>query len=79
MSSADALLSQVLALPPLEREQLVAQVVTSLEVPREKASPEWSRELERRVAEYERGEVEAIDIEDAMRIARQRPAEKRPS
>ena len=63
------------ALPPEDRERLVEQLLESLNEP---ASAEldaaWESEIQRRLAEFERGEVRPVDAEEvfakARRIAR---------
>ena len=59
------------ALPPEERERLVDELLRSLNEP---AAFELARsledEIERRLAEYDRGEVDAVDAEDVFAKAR---------
>ena len=63
------------ALPPEERERLVDQLLESLNEPAAaELDATWDAEIERRLAEYDRGEVQAIDAEEvfakAARLAR---------
>ena len=59
------------ALPLEDRERLVDQLLESLNEP---ASAElnaaWESEIERRLAEYDQGSVQAIDAEDVFAKAR---------
>ena len=59
------------ALAPEERARLVDLLLSTLE---DSASPEvaeaWDREIERRIAAYTAGEVEAYDLEDVLAEAR---------
>ena len=59
------------ALAPQDRERLVDQLLESLNEP---AAAElhkaWEAEIERRLAEYDRGDVQAIDAEDVFAKAR---------
>ncbi len=58
-------------LPPEERERLVEGLLESLN---ESASslldPAWESEIEKRLAEYDRGSVQAIDAEVVFAKAR---------
>lgn len=58
-------------LPPEERERVVAGLLESLN---ESASscldPAWEAEIEKRLAEYDRGEIQAIDAEVVFAKAR---------
>jgi putative addiction module component (TIGR02574 family) len=59
-----------LALPREKREQLVRELIVSLDQDRSK-DPDydrlWAEEIERRWSAYERGEAQAIDHDEAMR------------
>ncbi len=55
------------ALPPEERERLVNQLLESLNEPAAAAlDAAWDAEIERRLAAYDRGEVQAIDAEEVF-------------
>ena len=61
-------LAAALALPPVERAELVERILVSFEFPApsgEDAS--WAREAEDRVAAYERGEMKAVPAEAVFR------------
>jgi len=63
------------ALPPEDRERLVEQLLESLNEPAAaELDAAWENEIQRRLAEFDRGEVLPIDAEDvfakARRIAR---------
>lgn len=50
------------ALPPDERQQLVDQLLESLnEAAARELNPAWEAEIERRLAEYDSGAVKAIE------------------
>lgn len=59
------------ALQPEERARLVDLLLVSLE---DRVSPEiteaWDREIERRIAAYKAGKIEAYDLEDVLAQAR---------
>ncbi len=72
MSLADdtsAIFNAALALPREKREELVFQLMISLE-PNEAKHPDYDRllheELERRWTAYERGEVKTVDWREAL-------------
>lgn len=60
------------ALAPEDRERLVDQLLESLNEPAAAAlDAAWDAEIERRLAAYDRGEVEAIDAEEVFaKVAR---------
>ena len=63
-------------LPPEERERLVEGLLESLNEPASAAlDPAWEAEIEKRLAEYDRGEVQAIDAEIVFAKARKLLAE----
>jgi len=58
-------------LPPEERERLIEGLLESLNEPASSAlDPAWEAEIEERLGEYDRGEVEAIDAEIVFAKAR---------
>lgn len=63
--SRDELLETLLALPPSEREEIVRELVFSLEgeVDADHESA-WVHELKRRLAEVDSGKVELLDWAD---------------
>ena len=63
------------ALTPVDRSRLVDLLLESLhESPIAEVEAAWEKEIDRRLAEYDRGEVQAIDADEvfakARRIAR---------
>lgn len=65
------LAAQASSLAPDERSRLVELLLESLhEPPLAEVEAAWAREIERRVAAYERGEVETFAAEDVFAEAR---------
>jgi putative addiction module component (TIGR02574 family) len=65
------LAEQARSLPPEERSRLVDLLLESLhEPPLAEVEAAWSKEIERRVAAFERGEVETYAAEDVFAEAR---------
>ena len=59
------------ALTPEDRERLVEQLLESLNEPAAAAlNSAWEAEIKRRLAEYDRGEVQAVDAEEVFAKAR---------
>ena len=59
------------ALPPDDRQRLVDRLLESLNEPAaSELNAEWEAEIERRLAEYDRGEVRAIDAVEVLAKAR---------
>ena len=59
------------ALAPEDRERLVAQLLESLNEPAAaELDAAWEAEVERRLVEYDRGEVQAVNVKDVFAKAR---------
>jgi len=59
------------ALAPKDRERLVDQLLESLNEPAAaELNAAWETEIERRLAEYDRGDVQAVDAEEVFAKAR---------
>ena len=59
------------ALPPEDRERLVDQLLESLnELAAAELDKTWEAEIERRLAEYDSGAVQAVDAEEVFAMAR---------
>ena len=59
------------ALAPQDRSQLVDMLLESLHEPTTNAiESSWNIEIERRLAEYDRGDVQAIDADEVFAKAR---------
>ena len=70
------LVRQGRAMPPPERERLVDGLLESLNSSAaEPLDPSWKLEIERRLGEYERGDVQAVDAEAVYAKARRIAAE----
>jgi len=61
------ILAEALELPPVERAELVENLLTSFEFQsREKIDALWAEEAEDRIDAYERGEMAAIPARDVF-------------
>ena len=59
------------ALDPKDRERLVDELLESLNEPAaNELNAAWESEIERRLAEYDRGDVKAVDAEEVFAKAR---------
>ena len=67
-------LREALDLPPLERAELVEQILASFDFPaRKKIDALWAKKVEDRIDAYERGDIGAVPAKDVFdRIDRQR-------
>jgi len=60
--SAEALLNSALKLPREDRARLAAELIASLDgIPEAGAEAAWDAEVERRIEETDRGEVQLLD------------------
>jgi putative addiction module component (TIGR02574 family) len=76
----EQLAEQVLALPPEDRTYVADVVEQSLcngSFATPELAAEWSAEIDRRVAAYDRGETQGIDFQASLERIRARLAEHR--
>ena len=68
-ATADKLLVELMQLPLVEREEVVARMY---EISDDEAEvdlgPEWAEEIRRRIADYESGKVKGIPLAEARRM-----------
>jgi putative addiction module component (TIGR02574 family) len=70
------ILTEAMALPPMDRAELVEQLLASFDFPaRAEIDAAWSTEAEDRLRAYERGDMEALPAEVVFRRI-QRPPSK---
>jgi putative addiction module component (TIGR02574 family) len=71
--ATEALLTAALALPPEDRANLAEKLLDSLgEKEQAEIDAAWAEEAQRRLAAFDRGEMEAIPAEDVFRALKQR-------
>lgn len=64
---AQQVLKDVLDLTPIERAELVEQILTSFEFSNRKEIDEaWAREAEDRIEAFERGELKTVSAEEVF-------------
>jgi putative addiction module component (TIGR02574 family) len=67
MISKDELMSEAVSLPVEIRLQLVEKLLESLNPSHKDIDKLWATEVERRIAEIDRGEVETVQGDDVFR------------
>jgi putative addiction module component (TIGR02574 family) len=72
MISKDELMSEAVSLPVEIRVQLVEKLLESLNPSHKDIDELWATEVERRIAEIDRGEVKTVQGEDVFRKLRDR-------
>jgi putative addiction module component (TIGR02574 family) len=80
MMNRDQIAKEALALPPEERSYLadvLEQSLTTGEFATQEIAAEWTAEIDRRIAAYDRGEIEAMDAKAALERIRARLARYR--
>jgi putative addiction module component (TIGR02574 family) len=61
------ILAEALNLPPIERAEIVKELLSSFEFPSRKTIDElWAQEAESRIDAYERGEITAIPVKEVF-------------
>ena len=64
---AEHILAEALGLPPVERAELVENLLSSFEFRSRKAIDAlWAQEAEDRIDAFDRGEIAAIPVEDVF-------------
>ena len=67
MSTCEQILTQALELPPVERAELVEQILCSFEFPsRSRIDSLWAKEAEDRIDAYDRGEIKATPAKEVF-------------
>lgn len=61
--SSNAVLKQALELSPLERAQLVEEVLISLDTPDPQMDLLWAKEADSRIQAFDKGEIESTSAE----------------
>lgn len=69
-ASLEELEEQVKHLPAEERARLVEVLLESLQAPVSEIETDWAREIEERIAAFDRGEAQAHAAEDVFAEAR---------
>lgn len=63
----EKILAQALELPPIERAELIEELLSSFEFPSRKSIDEmWAKEAENRIDAYERGQLTATPAKDVF-------------
>ena len=70
------LTEQAVQLSPLERARLVEGILASLDKPDPEIDQAWAAEAVDRLAAYERGEIPAVDFDEALAKYRAPPSQK---
>jgi len=65
-NTAKKLYSEACQLPPLERIELVDELLASLDKPDEKIDQLWVKEAEDRLSAWRRGEIETVDLDQVL-------------
>ena len=61
------ILEEALTLPPTGKTELVDCLLASLDAPDKEIDQLWMKEVERRIDDYERGEMKALKIEEVIK------------
>ena len=65
--AAGKILAKALALPPIERAELIEQLLAGLEFPsRDSVDQAWAEEVEARIDAFERGQLDAIPAREVF-------------
>ena len=80
MSTRDEIVQQALSLPPDDRAflaDILEQSLTDEEFTTTEIALAWTKEIDRRLDAYDRGEIEAVEVQTAMDEMRRGLAERR--
>ena len=66
-ASSEQILQEALALPLEERAHLIEQLLATFQTPPDPALDQlWANEAHDRLEAYDRGELEAVDVEEVL-------------
>lgn len=66
-ATSEQILQQALALPPEERAELLERLLATFQGPTDPVLDElWANEAHDRLDAYDRGELEAVDVEEVL-------------
>lgn len=69
------ILAEALNLPPIERAEIIEELLSSFEFPSRRTIDElWAQEAENRIDAYERGEITAIPAKEVFEKIEKRKA-----
>ncbi len=80
MSTRDEIVQQALSLPPDDRAflaDILEQSLTDEEFTTTEIALAWTKEIDRRLDAYDRGEIQAVEAQTAMDEMRRGLAERR--
>ena len=64
--TTEQIINQVLSLPPADKARLVDELLSSLDQPDEAIDALWRKEVEDRIAAYNRGSLKSVSLEEAL-------------
>lgn len=74
-ATTDQIIREVLALPLEERAQLIERLLATFQTPPDPALDQlWANEAHDRLDAYDRGQLDAVDIEDVFQQIDERDA-----
>ena len=66
-TTKEKILSESLKLSPIDRAELIENLMTSFEFPERKKIDElWTKESEDRIDAYEKGEIDTVSMKDVF-------------
>lgn len=66
MAQAEAVLSQALGLPAIDRANLVDRLLASLDLPSPVVDETWRREIEARLDAHKSGRMDAVPLDAVL-------------
>ena len=66
MTNTDHILKEASVLSPLEKAQLIDQLISTLDGPDKRMDELWTKEAEDRLEAYDRGKLKAVSLEEIL-------------
>jgi putative addiction module component (TIGR02574 family) len=66
MTTKEKLIKEALKLPPVEKADLIDQLIKSLDSPDESMDKLWIKEAENRIEAYDKGKLTSVSVKDAF-------------
>ncbi|MEA2017653.1 MAG: addiction module protein [Campylobacterota bacterium] len=66
MLATQTIYNEALTMQPIEKAQLIDQLILSLDVPNQTIKEQWNKEAESRVSAYKNNQLKTVPMEDVF-------------
>jgi len=65
-TSSEEILTEALALPPIERVSIIDQLLSSIDMPDGMIDSTWKEEVAKRIDAYQKGHIKSIPLNEVL-------------